>query len=287
MNPSESARNFDAYYYAHGCAAPYERSEALLAFFEGIAKRIRSDIQPGTVLDAGCALGFLVEALRKLDVQAFGVDVSEYAIQNVHPTIRPYCWTGSIADPLPQRYDLIISIEVLEHMPKPDAERAIANLCAYSDDIVFSSSPFDYKEVTHFNVQPPEYWAEQFARQGFVRDVDFDGSFITPWAARFRRSHEPLPSLVRAYERRFWLLWKENVDLRSQALEMRDQLSARERTLQGPSNGGGRENVELQQVLNSRTWRLAQKLQHVRLALAPHSSRREAWLRALGIFSKE
>ncbi|HEX7975835.1 MAG TPA: class I SAM-dependent methyltransferase [Anaerolineales bacterium] len=196
MNSPDSAKNFDAYYYAHGCAAPYERSEALLAFFDGIAKRIASDIQPGTVLDAGCALGFLVEALRKLGVQAYGIDVSEYAIQNVDPAIRPYCWTGSIADPFPQHYDLIVSIEVLEHMPRPEAEKAIANLCAHSDDLVFSSTPFDYKEVTHFNVQPPEYWAEQFARQGFVRDVDFDGSFITPWAARFREGVQAAQSRV-------------------------------------------------------------------------------------------
>ena len=46
------------------------------------------------------------------------------------------------------------------------------------------------------NVRPPEYWAEQFARQGFVRDVDFDASFITPWAVRFRRSAEPLHRVI-------------------------------------------------------------------------------------------
>lgn len=28
--------------------------------------------------------------------------------------------------------------------------------------------------ASHINVQPPEYWAQLFARQGFFRDVDFD-----------------------------------------------------------------------------------------------------------------
>ena len=68
------------------------------------------------------------------------------------------------------------------------AERAIAHLCQASDDILFSSTPLDYREVTHFNVQPIEYWTYQFALHGFVRDVDFDASFITPWAVRFRRN---------------------------------------------------------------------------------------------------
>jgi len=169
-------------------------------------------------------MGFLVEELRRRGVECYGVDISEYAIARVHPDVRPFCWVGSITEPFPQRYDLIVCIEIVEHMPAAEAEKAIANLCQHTDDILFSSTPFDYKELTHFNVQPPEYWAELFARQGFFRDVDFDASFIVPWAVRFRRKTEPLPRLVREYERRFWLLWKENVDLRELGREVRSQL---------------------------------------------------------------
>jgi hypothetical protein len=116
----------------------------------------------------------------------------------------------------------------LEHLPQSDAERAIAYFCQASDDILFSSTPLDYREVTHFNVQPIEYWTYQFALHGFVRDVDFDASFITPWAVRFRRNREPWPRVLQDYERRFWLLWKENSDLRRLTMEMRQQLVAGE-----------------------------------------------------------
>lgn len=217
---------YDAYYYAHECGRPYRRDEEWLRFFGAIADRIVSDINPCTVLDAGCAMGFLVEALRDRGVDAFGVDISEYAIQNVRQDIRPYCRVGMVTDPLLQECDLVVCIEVLEHLPSSDSEQAVRNLCQYTDDILFSSTPFNYKEVTHFNVQPPEYWGELFARQGFFRDVDFDASFVTPWAVRFRRRRDPLHRIVREYERRFWLLWKENTDLRSLVLELRDQLGA-------------------------------------------------------------
>jgi hypothetical protein len=170
-------------------------------------------------------MGFLVEALRERGVAAFGIDISDYAIQNVHANIQPYCWVGSITEPFPQHYDLIICVEVLEHLPRAESEEAARNLCQYTDDILFSSTPFDYKEVTHFNVQPPEYWAELFAQHGFFRDVDFDASFILPWAVRFRRKREPAHRLVRDYERKFWLLAKENSDLRSLTLEMRQGLA--------------------------------------------------------------
>ena len=68
---------------------------------------------------------------------AYGVDITEFAIANVYPSIKPFCWVGSLADPLPQRYDLVVTIEVLEHIPAADGERVMANLYSCADDILF------------------------------------------------------------------------------------------------------------------------------------------------------
>jgi GT2 family glycosyltransferase len=223
--PSSPEAWYDAWYFRHCCGRPYERSPEWLEFFGRIADRIVTDIGPRTVMDVGCAMGFLVEALRDRGVEAFGIDISEYALQHVREDIRPYVWKASILDPLPGRYDLIVCIEVLEHLPSSEVEKAINHLCQAADDILFSSTPHDFGEPTHLNAQPPEYWAEQFARRGFFRDVDFDASFITPWAIRFRRSTDPLHRVVARYERKFWRLRAENVQLRSRLLEWRDQLA--------------------------------------------------------------
>lgn len=247
---------FDAYYYAHCCGRPYGRQPEWFAFFGQIAERIATDIRPRKVLDAGCAIGLLVEELRNRGVEAFGVDISEYAISQVHESIRSFCWTGSVCDPFPEKYDLVVTIEVLEHMPKTDAEKALHNICQSTDDVLFSSSPFDYKEVTHFNVQPPEYWAELFARQGFFRDVDYDASFMTPWAARFRRRSDPNHLLIKDYERQFWLLWKENTDLRSLNLDMRNENNG----LQILNDNLQAENKNLQ-IENQNLNQLVQQLQ--------------------------
>lgn len=219
---------YDRYYFQHSCGPVYERSAHWIQWFGNIADHIVQKINPRTVLDAGCAMGFLVEALRERGVEAYGIDISEYAIANVREDIRPFCEVGSILDPLPQNYNLIVSIEVLEHLRRPESEQALINLCRSSDDILFSSSPTDYREATHFNVQPPEVWAELFAAQGFFHDVDFDASFLTAWAVRFRRRDEPFPRLARDYERRFWQLGKENYDLRDLAVESRNRLAAQD-----------------------------------------------------------
>jgi glycosyltransferase involved in cell wall biosynthesis/SAM-dependent methyltransferase len=279
---------FDDYYYAHDCGRPYQRDEGWLNFFDQIAKRIIEQSEPKTVLDAGCAWGFLVEAFRKRGVEAYGVDISEYAIQNTSPDIKPYCWIGSITEPFPEKYDLITCIEILEHMPRREAEKAIENLCNHTNEIVFSSTPFDYKETTHVNVHDPEYWAEQFARYGFYRDLEADLSWITSWAVRFVKEKQTSIRLVREYERKFWQLRKENVDLRQLSIEMQDRLKKQE----GQVQSLGVQVAEKEQVVaalttqmagitTSKAWKAALLFRRMRVLLIPPDSRRA---RALGRF---
>lgn len=220
------ASRFGRYYFEHDCGLPYQRDDHWLGFFAEIADRIIERLHPTSVLDAGCAWGFLVEALRKRGVAAWGVDISEYAISHVDESVKGYCWQGSLTDPLPQRYDLITCIEVVEHMSQRDGEIAIANLCGATDRILLSSTPFDYAEPTHLNVQPPEYWSAAFARHGFVRAVDFDASFLTRWTALYERSDQPLPEVVREYDRAYWRLKEEQHRLREGILRLQERLEA-------------------------------------------------------------
>jgi len=250
---------YDAYYYSHDCGRPYQRDESWLTFFDQIAKRIIEQFEPKTILDAGCAWGFLVEAFRNRDVEAYGVDISEYAIQNVHPDIKPYCWTGSITEPFPKKYDLITCIEVLEHMPRGEAEKAIENLCTHANEIIFSSTPFDYKEVTHVNVHDPEYWAEQFARHGFYRDMEADLSNITAWAVRYVKTKRTNLKLVQEYERKFWKLRKENFDLRQLSFELQYKLKQQEIQVQTC----GAQVAEKEQTIQVLSAQVAEKEQAV------------------------
>jgi SAM-dependent methyltransferase len=211
---------FDAWYYAHSCGRPYVRDEEWLRVFGAIADRIAADIAPRTVLDAGCAIGLLVETLAAHGIDASGLDISEYAIAQAAGAARGRCHVASLTDELPQRYDLIVCIEVLEHMPEPQARAALSNICRHTDDVLFSSSPQDYGEATHLNVQPPEVWAEWFAREGFLRDLDYDASYITAWAVRYRRRGEPVPRVVREYERALARQAIERNELRRKVIEL-------------------------------------------------------------------
>jgi SAM-dependent methyltransferase len=215
---------YGAYYFRHDCGMPYERNEHWLGFFGQVADRIIADLHPATVLDAGCAMGFLVEALVKRGVDATGIDVSEYAISQVHESVRDRCRVQTLTEPIEGRYDLITCIEVVEHIPPRDADTVLANLCAATDRLLLSSTPENYGEPTHLNVQPPEAWAAALAKHGFYRDVERDFSYLSPWAALYTRREEDVVETVRRYDRAWWRLQREVGETRAALIALQEQL---------------------------------------------------------------
>ncbi len=193
MSDSQEA-GFRRFGVSRGAAPPYERNPFWLNFFSGIAEEIVRSLHPATVFDAGCSWGFLVEALCDRGVEAYGRDVSEYAVSHVREDLRSRCAVGSLTAPLPGGpYDLVTCIEVLEHMSEDQGRIAIANLTAASGAVLFSSTPDDYIEPTHVNVQPTMYWLRAFAERGFYPDASLDASFISPQAflVRMREQADP------------------------------------------------------------------------------------------------
>jgi SAM-dependent methyltransferase len=236
---------YGQYYFRHDCGVPYERNEHWLGFFGAMADAIVRDLRPTTVLDAGCAMGFLVEALRERGVEAWGIDVSEHAISRVDESVAEYCQVGSLTEPLPRRYDLIVSVETLEHIPPAEANAAVANLCAATDRLLLSTTPDDFGEATHLNVQPPEAWSAMLAQNGFLRDVEHDVSYVTPWAALYARSTEPLPEAVRRYDRAWWRAHRETEQLRDSLLTAHNRLAELEQQAEGEPEAKAEMEAEL------------------------------------------
>jgi SAM-dependent methyltransferase len=176
-------------YYEENCGPlPYDRSCPHWSIFFGkVADWIVESIKPHTVLDAGCAKGFLVEFLRDRGIEAFGLDISKYALSQVRDDIKQFCFFGSIVEALSSEYDLITCIEVLEHLNENDGYKAIKNICQKTHCILFSSSPVDFQENTHINVKPVIYWLKIFAEHGFYPDLSLDVGFIAPQAMILRK----------------------------------------------------------------------------------------------------
>lgn len=198
------ASQYGAEYYRTHCGPiPYDRSHRdWLDHFATVADEVISRFNPRTVLDVGCAKGFLVETFRDRGVEAFGFDISEYGIGEIRPDIRPYCWIGTAEDPILQKFDLITCIEVLEHIPESKAAATVQNITSASNVVLFSSTPSDFTEPTHVNVKPIIYWLRLFAGFSFFPILGFEPTFIAPHAIAFSRTAPPMSDdVLRLYAR--------------------------------------------------------------------------------------
>jgi SAM-dependent methyltransferase len=109
----------------------YERYDRYMSNADVAAYLVWRFLPGRHTLDAGCAFGFVVEALRELDVDAEGVDVSFFAIDHATPGARGHVRQGSLLDRLPFEsggFDAVTALETLEHLPPEAIPAAIAEL---------------------------------------------------------------------------------------------------------------------------------------------------------------
>lgn len=214
-----------AYYLGAHLGPPYSYDEPhWKEFFGDVADTIVATLAPTSAYDAGCAIGLLVRALVERGVDARGGDISEFAVSGAPEGLRERLEVKNLVEPLDGRYDLITCIEVLEHMSSGDARKAIANLCAATDVILFSSTPEDFREATHVNVRPPAAWAADFAQHGFFRRTDVDASFLSPWAVVFARDTVSAVEAVHRYETILTPVWREVHEKRQMLLDTQREL---------------------------------------------------------------
>lgn len=95
-------------------------------------------------LEVGCAMGFVVEALRELGVDAKGVDVSRYAVEHAALGARGHIRAGNLLGRLPfepASFDVVSVFETLEHLPPAAIPAAVAELRRVTRGFVVATIP--------------------------------------------------------------------------------------------------------------------------------------------------
>jgi len=143
--------------------------------YEAIAETLVAVFHCRTVLDVGCATGELLVALKALGVRASGVDAAPEARVYARPAAaelmrlgdatRKSSWTEC------NGVDVIVCLEVAEHIPRRRGPLLIARLCQAGETIVFSAAPPGQGGSGHVNERPWAYWQNLFRRNGADEDV--------------------------------------------------------------------------------------------------------------------
>lgn len=133
---------FDADYFLNGLASGkslYSNYRWLRDLTVPMAARIADVLglsKNDTILDFGCSRGYLVRAMRELGYEAFGYDISEWAIANCDQSVRPWLYRDIAACPA---VNWIIAKDVLEHIQ--DVHAALKQIGALATCGVFIVVP--------------------------------------------------------------------------------------------------------------------------------------------------
>jgi SAM-dependent methyltransferase len=151
-------------------------------------------LQPKSVLDIGCGVGpWLGEFVKAGVTDCYGVDgpwvdpnrfaleparLIKFDFANETPPFRPK---------LPQsRYDIVITLEFLEHVHGDVATDLVAFIASLSEVIVMSAALPGQGGTHHVNEQWIDYWANMFRPHGyqpfdFLRPLFWDDARVEPW----------------------------------------------------------------------------------------------------------
>ena len=145
-------------------------------------------LKPGArILDIGCGKGFLVHDLMKVlpGAEVFGLDISEYAIDNAMPEVKDRLRVGSaISLPYPDKdFDLVVSINTLHNLRIYDLEKAFKEIerVGRGDKYIVNDAYRDarekvnlmYWQLTCECFYTPQEWEWIFNKCGYTGDYGF------------------------------------------------------------------------------------------------------------------
>lgn len=144
-----------------------EINESALRSADIILPILRQAAPFKTVLDVGCgqgAWGMSIDPVNYTGIDGDYIQANQLLIQP--DQFIAHDLTKKIN--LRKKFDLVISLEVAEHLPPEAADTFIDNLCRHSDTILFSAAIPKQGGNNHLNEQWQSYWADKFITRGFA-----------------------------------------------------------------------------------------------------------------------
>ena len=162
-------------------------------------------LSPNSVVDVGCGTGTWLKIFHEnhniddlLGLDGSYVDKSQLVIEDKYFKATDL----SNGFDIRRKFDLLLSLEVAEHLPKEAADTFIESLCKHSDNIIFSAAIPDQGGQNHINEQWPEYWMKKFEKHGYyyhdvIRPLIWNNNKIDWWYRQniflVNKQKEPTP----------------------------------------------------------------------------------------------
>ena len=144
-------------------------------FNDGMAGYIANTLKPASVLEFGCGLGLYCDYLKRaLDTEkVFGIEPEPmggvFDAPGAPRQLAIDIFSHPHPPPLDERFDLVMSIEVAEHIPRDKHDFLFDFLVAHTSSwIVFSGARVGQGGHGHIAERHEEDWKSEFLKRGMV-----------------------------------------------------------------------------------------------------------------------
>lgn len=153
-----------------------------------VVPHVAALLAPGSVLDVGCGVGAWCQVwLENGADEVTGADGDYVERERLLIGTERFI-AANLAQPFNAgaRFDLVMSLEVAEHVPEAHADTFVANLIRHGDVVMFSAAVPGQGGEFHVNERPLGYWREKFAVHGYecfdpIRPLLRDDADVAPW----------------------------------------------------------------------------------------------------------
>lgn len=155
---------------------------------KAVVPKVLSLLGPESILDIGCGAGAWCRVWKDHGIQnILGMD-GDY-VDNDSLLIPNDCFIrANLSTPINinQKFDLVTSLEVAEHIDEKYADIFINNLITHGDVILFSAAVPGQGGEFHINEQPLEYWRKKFYDNDYecfdpIRKQILNLKQVEPW----------------------------------------------------------------------------------------------------------
>jgi ADP-heptose:LPS heptosyltransferase len=170
---------YDADYFEHGVKSNWKHGYAWPSF-QGIFKETAALLgetfpEATSYVDAGCAKGFLVQALRERGLDARGFDHSPWAVAHAQVSVQAYLELAP-ADSVAytdRSIDVLVAMSLFESLTEEQIRHFLPRARRWVRRALFATIPiqarFD-RDLSHITMREPQWWCERFTEAGWRQD---------------------------------------------------------------------------------------------------------------------
>lgn len=154
-------------FYQEQKTTNYSSAKIIYPILENIIQSILPNEKTRRVCDVGCGTGNWLSVFKKNGWGVMGFDGTPYSDELcIEKKEFQQCDLHEKID-FSDKFDLVLCLEVAEHIAESHSDQLIDRLTKYSDIILFSAAiPFQMGQG-HLNEQYPSYWISKFEKKGY------------------------------------------------------------------------------------------------------------------------